>query len=61
MWKVKEMGEVCSTCKGGKRCVQGFGGETRRKGPQVLSFEDGRTMLKWILKKEDRKLWTELI
>ena len=28
MWNVKEMGGACGTRKGGKRCVQLFGGKT---------------------------------
>jgi hypothetical protein len=41
-----EVRGACRTYGGEKRCIQGFGGETRGKDPVV----DGRVILRWIFR-----------
>ena len=45
--KKNEVGGACDMYGGEERCIQGFGGNMRDEA----HLEDGRTVLKWILKK----------
>jgi hypothetical protein len=55
------MGGACSSDRGGKRCVQVFGGgNLRERDHWGDPDEDGRIMLRWIFRKWDMWLWTGL-
>jgi hypothetical protein len=48
----KEMGEACRAYRREERCIQGFGGDIRKKDHVQNQGVDGR-ILKWIFKKWD--------
>jgi hypothetical protein len=61
------MGEACSACGGEKRCIQGFGGETRGKETTwedniKLDFQEvGGESMDWIELAQDRDRWRALV
>jgi hypothetical protein len=53
------MGWVCNAYGGGRRPIQGFGGETLRERDHLGDPGiDGRIILRWILRKWDVEVWT---
>ena len=56
------MGGACSTYGGQKRCIQGFGGDTRGKETTWKTPGiNGRIILRYIFEKWDVKAWTGMI
>jgi hypothetical protein len=51
------MGGACGWYGRQERCIESLVGTPERKRP----LEDGRIILRWILKKCNGKAWTELI
>jgi hypothetical protein len=56
-----EIGKSCGTFGGQERCIQGFGWVTWGKENMWKHRHRCETILKWILKKENREAWTGLI
>jgi len=55
------MGGTCSTYGGEERCIQGFGGETSEKNYLEDPGVEGKIILRWIFRKWNVGVWTELI
>jgi hypothetical protein len=59
--KKNEIGGACGRYDGQKRCIQDFGGETRRKNHLEDPDVDATIEIKWIFKKWDGEEWTGLM
>jgi hypothetical protein len=56
------MDRTCSTHRGDEKRISGFGVSSRKLRHQQVDLDVGeRTILKWILEKQNRVAWTGLI
>jgi hypothetical protein len=53
-------GGTCSMHRTDNKCIQSFGGKPKRYHFKDLGVE-GRTILNWILKKQDMSIWAGFI
>jgi hypothetical protein len=54
------MGRACSPDGGEERCLKGFWGNLRERNHWRDTSVDWRIILRWIFRKWDMGLWTEL-